>query len=102
MAIDPLDLVRMQIGNRVAELHQHSLQLSPIDMHCRMNEIGAIAAANGLSAIESLARSSAQRALLPGHRVALHCCLERFDDALDSASPGDCQTILAALAVRLH
>ena len=102
MAIDPLDLVRMQIGNRVAELHERSLQLSPIDLHSRMDEIRAIAAANGMAALEGLARCTAQRALLPGHRVALHCCLEHFDEAMASASDGDCTTILAAMAVRLH
>jgi hypothetical protein len=40
--------------------------------------------------------------LLPGHRVAVRSCLEHVDEALDSHSPADCTTILAALAVRLH
>jgi hypothetical protein len=41
-------------------------------------------------------------ALLPGHRVALTSCLEHVDEALDSRSETDCNTILAAVAVRLH
>ena len=38
----------------------------------------------------------------PGHRVALQSCLEHVEEALDSVSPRDTTTILAALAVRLH
>jgi hypothetical protein len=52
--------------------------------------------------LEGLARRSAQMALLPGHRVAVQCCLEHVDEALDSHSDGDCNAILAALAIRLH
>jgi hypothetical protein len=32
----------------------------------------------------------------------LQSCLEHVDEALDSVSPRDTTTILAALAVRLH
>ena len=53
-------------------------------------------------ALEWLARKSAQRALLPGHRVATLACLEHIDEAIDSRSTNDCTAILAALAVRLH
>jgi hypothetical protein len=56
----------------------------------------------GMVALEGLARCTAQRALLPGHRIALRSCLEHIDEALDSRSSGDCTTILAALAIRLH
>jgi hypothetical protein len=41
-------------------------------------------------------------ALLPGHRVSVQSCLEHVDEAIDSRSTSDCNTILAALAVRLH
>ena len=61
-----------------------------------------IAAAHGMAALEGLARCSAQRALMPGHRVSLRSCLEHIDEAIDSRSSSDCTTILAALAVRLH
>jgi hypothetical protein len=67
-----------------------------------MDAIRQLAASNGLAALEGLARCSAQLALLPGHRVVMRSCLEHVDTALDSRSPGDCTTILAALAVRLH
>jgi hypothetical protein len=102
MASDPLALVRSQIGRCLAELNDSGLKLSPLALHAKMDEIRLLAAANGLAAMESLARSSAQRALLPGHRVTLRCCMEHMDDALGSASAADCTTILAALAVRLH
>jgi len=45
---------------------------------------------------------SAQLALLPGHRVATQCCLEHFDEALQSESAADRTSILAALALRLN
>ena len=35
-------------------------------------------------------------------RIAVEACLEHVDEALDSRSATDCDTILAALAVRLH
>jgi hypothetical protein len=61
-----------------------------------------MAAEHGMVALEWLARKSAQRALLPGHRVAMRSCLEHIDEAIDSRSTNDCTAILAALAVRLH
>ena len=67
-----------------------------------MDAIRQLAAINGLAALEGLARHSAQLALLPGHRVAMHACLEHVDEAIDSHSTSDRTTILAALAVRLH
>jgi hypothetical protein len=67
-----------------------------------MDAIRQLAVANGLATLEGLARSSAQLALLPGHRIAVQSCLEHVDEAIDSRSDTDCQTILAALAVRLH
>ena len=102
MAADPLAKVRNEVGLRVAEIRESGLRLSPMDLYARMDAIRQLAALNGLAALEGLARCSAQMALLPGHRVAVQCCLEHVDEALDSHSDGDCNAILAALAIRLH
>jgi hypothetical protein len=102
MATDPLAKVRNEVGLRVAEIRESGPRLSPLDMHARMDAIRQLAAVNGLAALETLARCSAQLALLPGHRVAVSSCLEHVDEALDSRSENDCSVILAALAVRLH
>ena len=102
MATDPLAKVRNEVGLRVAEIRQAGPRLSPLDMHAKMDAIRQLAALNGLAALEGLARHSAQLALLPGHRVAMQCCLEHVDEALDSHSDGDRTAILAALAVRFH
>jgi len=102
MATDPLAIVRNQVGLRVAEIRNAGPRLSPLDLHARMDAIRQLAAEHGLAALETLARCSAQLALLPGHRVAVQSCLEHVDEALDSHSDRDCNTILAALAVRLH
>jgi hypothetical protein len=102
MAADPLAKVRNEVGLRVAEIRQAGPRLSPLDMHARMDAIRQLAALNGLAALEGLARHSAQLALLPGHRVAMQCCLEHVEAALDSRSDGDRTAILAAMAVRLH
>ncbi|HEU4704600.1 MAG TPA: hypothetical protein VFS45_02680 [Sphingomicrobium sp.] len=102
MAGDPLALVRGQIGLRIAEIQEVGPRLSPLDLYARMDAIRQLAAEHGMVALEGLARCSAQRALLPGHRVAIQSCLEHVDEALDSHSPADCTAILAALAVRLH
>lgn len=102
MAADPLALVRGQIGLRIAEIQERGARLSPLDMFAQMDAIRQLAAQYGMVALEGLARCSAQRALLPGHRVAMQSCLEHIDEAIESRSSGDCTTILAALAVRLH
>ena len=102
MATDPLANVRTQVGLRVAEIRQAGPRLSPLDLHARMEAIRQLAVEHGLATLESLARCSAQLALLPGHRVAVQSCLEHVGEALDSRSERDCTTILAALAVRLH
>jgi hypothetical protein len=102
MATDPLAHVRMQVGLRVAEIREAGPRLSPLDLYARMDAIRQLAAEHGLAALETLAQCSAQLALLPGHRVAVRSYLEHVDEALDSRSPGDCTTILAALAARLH
>jgi hypothetical protein len=102
MATDPLAKVRNEVGLRVAEIRQAGPRLSPLDMHAKMDAIRRLAALNGLAALEGLARHSAQLAPLPGHRVAMKCCLEHVEEALDSDSDRDCTAILAALAIRLH
>ncbi len=99
---EPLDGVRRQLGDRIAEMHKRAARLSPLDIHAQMDAIRETAAHNGLTALEGLAHCSAQLALLPGHRIATQCCLEHMEEALESRSPGDCATILAALAARLH
>jgi hypothetical protein len=102
MAADPLKTIRNEVGLRLAEIRERGVRLSPLDLYARMDAIRQLAADHGLAALESLARRTTQLALLPGHRVALQSCLEHVDEALDSVSPRDCNTILAALAVRLH
>lgn len=102
MATDPLSTVRTQVGLRVAEIRNEGPRLSPLDLYARMDAIRQLAADHGMAALETLARCSAQLALLPGHRVAVQSCLEHVDEAIDSHSDRDCNAILAALAVRLH
>jgi hypothetical protein len=101
MSSDPMDGVRRKVALQVAALRA-APRLSAHDLHTRMNAIRQLASDHGLVALEGLARSSAQRALLPGHHVAMRSCLEHIDEALDSRSATDCTSILAAVAVRLH
>ena len=102
MATDPLANVRAQVGLRLAEIRDAGPRISPLELYAKMDAIRQLAVANGLATLESLARCSSQLALLPGHRVAVQSCLEHVDEALDSVSPRDTTTILAALAIRLH
>jgi hypothetical protein len=102
MAADPLASVRFQVATRVAEIRDAGPRLSPLDLYSRMDAIRQLAVANGLATLEGLARCSAQLALLPGHRIAVQSCLEHVEVAIDSRSESDCDTILAALAARLH
>ena len=102
MATDPLANLRLQVATRVAEIRDAGPRLSPLDLYARMDAIRQLAVANGLATLEGLARCSAQLALLPGHRIAVQSCLEHVETAIDSSSASDCDTILAALAVRLH
>jgi hypothetical protein len=97
-----LDHVRKQLGDRIADLNKRSPRLSPLDIHAQMDAIRELAAVYGLSALERLAHRSAQLALLPGHRVALGCCMEHMTEALESDRNTDTTAILAALAIRLH
>jgi len=102
MATDPLAQIRTQVGLRIAEIRDAGPRLSPLALHTRMDAIRKLAAENGLAALESLARRTAQLALLPGHQVSMKSCLEHVEEALDCRSDRDCTAMLAALALRIH
>jgi hypothetical protein len=102
MVSDPLQFVRNRLGERIAETRNRAGQLSPLELHSRMDAIRQTAADHGMDALEALAHCSAQLALLPGHRVAVQSCFEHMDDALESSAATDRTSILAALALRLH
>ena len=102
MATDPLAQIRTQVGLRIAEIRDAGPRLSPLALHTRMDAIRKLAAENGLAALESLARRTAQLALLPGHRVSMKSCLEHVEEALDCHSDRERTAIMAAVAVRLH
>jgi len=102
MATDPLAQIRTQVGLRLAEIRDAGPRLSPMALHTRMDAIRQLAAENGLAALESLARRTAQLALLPGHRVSMKSCLEHVEEAFDCRSDRDCTAMLAALALRIH
>jgi hypothetical protein len=102
MATDPLAHIRTQVGLRLAEIRDAGPRLSPLALHTRMDAIRKLAAENGLAALESLARRTAQLALLPGHRVSMKSCLEHVEEAFDCRSDRDCTAMLAALALRIH
>lgn len=102
MGSDSIKLVRGQLGERIAELQSRIPSLKPSDIAARMDSIRSLAAEHGLAALEGLADWSAHHAMMPGHKIATACGLEHMREALDSESPGDRQTILAALAIRLH
>jgi hypothetical protein len=102
MASDPLAIVRKEVGLRVAEIRNAGPRLSAQHLFTNMDAIRQLAALHGLGALESLARRSAQIALLPGYRTAAPTCLEHVEEALDSHCERDSTTILAALAVRLR
>ena len=102
MATDPLAHVRTQVDLRLAEIRDAGPRLSPMALHSRMDAIRQLAADHGLAALESLARRTAQLALLPGHRVSMKSCLEHVEEAFDCHSDRDCTAMLAALAVLLH
>ena len=99
---ESIDHVRQQLSERIAELNKRAARLSPLDIHAQMDAIREVAAVNGLAALEGLAHCTSQLALLPGHRVAMQCCMEHMGEALESQSSADCAKILAALAARLH
>lgn len=101
-ASESLQIVRSRIGERIAEIEQRAERLKPIDIAAKMEAIRSLAAEYGMTALEGLADYGAHHAMMPGHRAATRACLSHMDEALVSGSAGDRETILAALAVRIH
>ncbi len=101
-AADSLTDVRTRIGLQIAEIETRAAKLKPIDICAKMAAIRSLAAEYGLAALEGLADYGAHHALLPGHREATRACLSHMDEALHSDRAQDRESILAALAVRLH
>lgn len=102
---DSLSIVRIRIGERIAEIEDRVARLKPVDICARMEAIRGMAAEHGMSALEGLADFAAHHALMPGHVAATRACLEHMDEALMSdarRAAQDRESILAALAVRLH
>ena len=101
--IESLNIVRGRIGERIAEIENRILRLKPVDICARMEAIRGLAAEHGMAALEGLADYAAHHALMPGHVAATRACLEHMDEALLSVDDAhDRESILAALAVRLH
>ena len=101
-ASDSLDTARSMICERIAELEARVPRLAPMTIAKKMDAIRKLAAAHGLAALEGLADYAAHHALMPGHTMATRACLDHMGEALVSDTPSDRETILAALAVRLH
>jgi hypothetical protein len=102
-ALDSLNIVRLRLGDQIAEIEERVARLTPVDICAKMEAIRAMAAEHGLVALEGLADYGAHHALMPGHVAATRACLEHMDDALMSdGAAHDRESILAALAVRLH
>ncbi len=102
MAPESLTIVRSRIGERIAEIEARVRTLKPVDICAKMAAIRTLAADHGLAALEGLADYGAHHAMMPGHRAATRCTLDHMGAALASTSPGDRQTVLAAMALRLH
>ncbi|MBA3668119.1 MAG: hypothetical protein H0W65_10430 [Sphingomonas sp.] len=101
-SLDSLNLVRTRIGERIAEIEQRVSRLKPVDIAARMEAIRVLAADHGFAALEGLADYGAHHAMMPGHRAATRACLDYMGEALGSQAAHDRESILAALAVRLH
>jgi hypothetical protein len=102
-ALDSLNIVRIRIGERIAEIEARVARLKPVDICVKMEAIRAMAAEHGLAALEGLADYGAHHALMPGHIAATRACLDHMDEALMSEDAAhDRESILAALAVRIH
>ncbi len=101
--IDSLNIVRARIGERISEIEERVARLKPVDICAKMEAIRSMAAEHGMAALEGLADYGAHHALMPGHVAATRACLEHMDEALTSENAAhDRESILAALAVRLH
>ena len=101
-ASESLAIVRVRIGERIAELENRMRTLRPADICAKMDAIRVMAVEHGLTALEGLADYSAHHAMMPGHRQATRCALDHMSAALDSNCAEDREKILAAVAVRLH
>jgi len=102
-ALDSLNIVRTRIGDKIAEIEERVARLKPVDICAKMEAIRVMAAEHGLAALEGLADYGAHHALMPGHVAATRACLDHMDDALMSdGGHHDRESILAALAVRIH
>ena len=99
---DSLNVARSMICERIAEIEARMPRLAPRTISKKMDAIRSLAAEHGLAALEGLADYAAHHAMMPGHAVATRACLEHMDEALGSDHQRDRETILAALAVRLH
>jgi hypothetical protein len=102
MTTEQLAHVRSQVSTRIAEIRDAGPRISPLTLYSRMDAIRQIAHDHGLAALESLAKRTAQLALLPGHRVSMQSCLEHVEEAFDCNSEHDTTAMLAALAVRIR
>ena len=100
--LDSLQIVRARIGERIAEIETRVTRLKPVDICAKMDAIRAMAAEHGLAALEGLADYGAHHAMMPGYAQATRACLEHMEEALTSEGAGDRESILAALAIRLH
>ena len=101
-ASDSLNTARTILCERIAELEARMPQLAPQAISKKMDAIRCLAAEHGLAALEGLADYAAHHALMPGHRQTTRAAIEHMGAALDSERQCDRETILAALAVRLH
>lgn len=100
---ESLTQVRSRIGERIAEIEARMPRLAPHAICQKMDAIRAMAAEHGLAALEGLADYAAHHAMMPGCRQATRAAMEHMSEALASNDPAhDRETILAALAVRLH
>ena len=100
---DSLNIARSRIGARIAEIEDRVARLKPVDICSRMEAIRSMAAEHGMTALEGLADYAAHHALMPGHVSATRACLEHMEEALMSEDAAhDRESILAALAIRLH
>jgi hypothetical protein len=101
--LDSLNIVRARIGERIAEIEERVARLKPVDICAKMEAIRMMAAEHGMVTLEGLADYAAHHALMPGHVAATRACLEHMDEAMMSNDAAhDRESILAALAIRLH
>ncbi len=101
-APDSIATVRTRIGLQIAQIEERATKMKPADVCARMAAIRVAAAEHGLVALEGLADYGAHHALLPGHREATRNCIGHMAEALHSDRDEDRESILAAIALRLH